>query len=183
MVISVSVFTLKISWLSGRFGLLPLLTTTREYQSLRKYQNSKYDVYWMSIAFTLIKLKSWKLNHGKLGTTCVKQSGLSYFSKYCHRTCIASKYFQTIHQQTWKVWNKSLDHFYFKVDNFKQKGLLEQGSFSQIGGCHTGVVIHCAMFRSSIKSVASEFCKDLMCFQTHYSAGSYRTKSSKAISG
>ena len=45
MVISVSVFTLKISWLSGRFGLLPLLTITREYQSLRKYQNSKYDVY------------------------------------------------------------------------------------------------------------------------------------------
>ena len=77
----------------------------------------------------------------------------------------------------------SISHEVMGPDNFKQKGLLEQRSFSQIGGCHIGVVIHCAMFRSPIKSVASEFCKDLMCFQTHYSAGSYRKKSFKAISG
>ena len=48
MVVSVSVFILKSSWLSGSYGLLPLLSLKSIIPhaiSLRKYQNLKYDVY------------------------------------------------------------------------------------------------------------------------------------------
>lgn len=124
---------------------LAATAVTREYHTTchQPKKISELEVWCLlnACAFHLIELKRCKLNHGKLGTTCVKQSGLSYFqntSKYCHRTFIALKYFQSIHQFVLEGLGQNSWSF-LRCTMFLSKGLLEQGSFSQIGEMPCGV--------------------------------------------